>query len=82
MLNRHGDLVVTHFAGPTWQGIDGSAVVGAFSTITYTYRLNTAGGIAPQTGCDADHAGSETRQPYEANYAYFSPTIPTATPTT
>ena len=29
LFNERGDLVGTHFAGPTWQGQDGSAVVGA-----------------------------------------------------
>src|SRR5687767_5404228 len=27
LLNKHGDVVGTHFAGPTWQGNDGSAVI-------------------------------------------------------
>ena len=29
LLNSRGELVGTHLAGPTWQGTDGSAVVGA-----------------------------------------------------
>lgn len=29
LFNSRGDLAATHFAGPTWQGFDGSAVVGA-----------------------------------------------------
>src|SRR5436189_254466 len=29
LYNDHGKLIITHFAGPTWQGKDGSAVVGA-----------------------------------------------------
>jgi len=29
LLNARGEIVGTHFAGPTWQGQDGSAVVGA-----------------------------------------------------
>ncbi len=110
LLNRHGELVGTHFAGPTWQGHDGSSVVGAvleradspdtgaipwllleatehtgsgaFSTITYVQRLDTVGGVAPDEGCDADHAGDEVRQPYEATYAFFYPSTPAATPTT
>jgi hypothetical protein len=28
LYNDHGKLIVTHFAGPTWQAKDGSAVVG------------------------------------------------------
>src|SRR5215210_5447755 len=29
LLNERGEVVGSHFAGPTWQGQDGSAVVGA-----------------------------------------------------
>jgi hypothetical protein len=29
LLNQRGEVVGSHFAGPTWQGQDGSAVVGA-----------------------------------------------------
>jgi hypothetical protein len=29
LINRRGEVVGHHFAGPTWQGYDGSAVVGA-----------------------------------------------------
>jgi hypothetical protein len=29
LLNRRGEVVGSHFAGPTWQGQDGSAVVAA-----------------------------------------------------
>lgn len=29
LFNSRGEPVGTHFAGPTWQGLDGSAVVGA-----------------------------------------------------
>jgi Protein of unknown function (DUF3455) len=107
LLNRRGEVVGQHFAGPTWQGHDGSAVAGevleradspdtgsipwllleakartgsgAFSTITFVQRLDTAGGAAPAEGCDADHAGDEVRQPYEATYAFYYPSAP-ATP--
>jgi hypothetical protein len=101
LLNARGDVVGHHFAGPTWQGQDGSAVVGAvleradapvpdaipwllleamdhagsgvFSTITHIQRLDTSGGVAPSEGCDEAHSGAETRQPYEATYAFFYP---------
>jgi hypothetical protein len=106
LLNRSGQVVGRHFAGPTWQGLDGSAVVaavleraespeagaipwllleakghegsGAFSTIAHIQRLATVGGVAPTEGCDADHAGAEVRQPYEATYAFYYPTQPIA----
>jgi hypothetical protein len=29
LLNQHGEVVGKHFTGPTWEGLDGSAVVGA-----------------------------------------------------
>jgi hypothetical protein len=101
LLNARGEVVGTHFAGPTWQSRDGSAVVsavleradapkagsipwlllgaeqnmnrGVFSTVTYVQRLDTAGGIAPTKGCDADHAGEEVRILYEATYAFYYP---------
>lgn len=106
LLNARGEIVGRHFAGPTWQGTDGSAVVGAvaeradapeagsipwlllaakehqgngaFASVTYVQRLDTVGGVAPAGGCDADHAGAEVRQPYQATYAFFYPAAPTA----
>ena len=33
LLNERGEVVGSHFAGPTWQGQDGSAVVGAVSSV-------------------------------------------------
>ena len=105
LLNSRGEVVGSHYAGPTWQGFDGSVVVGevleradapdagsipwlllgakehagggVFSTITHIQRLDTAGGVAPTEGCDADHAGEEVRQPYEATYAFYYPSAPT-----
>src|SRR4051794_32255322 len=101
LLNARGEVVGHHFAGPTWQGQDGSAVVGTvleradapdtgaipwllleamdhagsgvFSTVTHIQRLDTSGGVAPSEGCDEAHAGTETREPYEATYAFFYP---------
>lgn len=106
LFNSRGELVGAHFAGPTWQIQDESAVVaaaveradapesgavawllleatehaenGALSTVTHIQRLDTAGGAAPAAGCDADHAGAETREPYEATYAFFYPAAPAA----
>jgi len=108
LFNSRGEIVGRHFAGPTWQGNDGSAVVGSvleradapesgaipwllleatdhagsgiFSTITHIQRLATVGGTAPAEGCDAAHAGEESRQPYEATYAFYFAATP-ATPT-
>jgi hypothetical protein len=101
LFNTRGEVVGSHFAGPTWQGQDGSSVVGAviaradapskkaipwllleakshagsgaFSTITHIQRLDTKGGVAPKSGCDAPHAGDEARVPYEAMYTFYYP---------
>jgi hypothetical protein len=44
---------------------------GKLSDATYVQRLNTVGGKAPATGCDATTVGMETRSGYSADY-YFS----------
>ncbi len=49
-----------------------SGGTGVFSDVTYVQRLNTAGGVAPATGCDAGTVGSETSTPYSADYYFFS----------
>lgn len=47
------------------------AVEGALTGTTYIQRLNTSGGVAPATGCDADHLGATTLVPYTADYFFF-----------
>jgi hypothetical protein len=49
---------------------DGSGVLSRATTIQ---RLNTHGGKAPATGCDASHLGQELRVPYSADYLFFAP---------
>jgi hypothetical protein len=49
---------------------DGSDVL---SRVTTVQRLNTKGGKAPATGCDASHAGQELRVPYSADYLFYAP---------
>jgi len=46
---------------------DGSGVL---SRVTTILRLNTKGGKAPATGCDASHLGQE-RVPYSADYLFI-----------
>jgi len=46
---------------------------GALSRATTIRRLNTKGGKAPATGCDAAHAGQELRVPYSADYLFYAP---------
>ena len=49
---------------------DGSGVLSRATTIQ---RLNTKGGKAPATGCDASHLGQELRVPYSADYLFIAP---------
>jgi hypothetical protein len=45
---------------------------GVFSPVTSIQRLNTKGGKAPASGCDAEHLAQEVRVPYTANYLFFA----------
>jgi hypothetical protein len=45
---------------------------GVFGDITYIQRLNTAGGPAPTSGCDATTANTDLRVPYSADYYFFT----------
>jgi len=45
---------------------------GVFSDVTYVQRLDTAGGVAPATGCGAGTVGTETSAPYSADYYFFT----------
>ncbi len=45
---------------------------GALSRVTSIQRLNTKGGKAPASGCDATHAAQEIRIPYTADYLFYA----------
>lgn len=91
---------VIHFAGPTWQALDGSLSKGAklaaadgpdpkavawlllsatpsgtgtLEHVTHIQRLETVGGKAPATGCDAAHVGAKVLVPYRASYYFYAP---------
>jgi hypothetical protein len=97
-----GKDVGRHYEGPTWEGYDGSKVVGdvvardtgsnpsggvtwlllraksnagkgIFARTEYIQRLHTIGGLAPQSSCDAAHAGQRTRVAYSADYYFYDP---------
>jgi Protein of unknown function (DUF3455) len=59
--------------------VDGG-VTGLLTPVTAVQRLDTVGGIAPITGCDAAHANGTVAVPYTANYYFYSgaSTIPPA----
>src|SRR5712671_5518401 len=46
---------------------------GVLSRATTIQRLNTKGGKAPASGCDASHVGQEVRAPYSSDYLFFAP---------
>ncbi len=44
---------------------------GLLTSVTHIQRLDTVGGKAPATGCDAPHAGQEVRASYSAKYLFY-----------
>ena len=48
---------------------DGTGVLSRATTIQ---RLNTKGGKAPASGCDASHVAQELRVPYSADYLFYA----------
>jgi uncharacterized protein DUF3455 len=52
--------------------IVGHEGAGVLSRATTIQRLNTKGGKAPATGCDASHAGQELRVSYSADYLFYA----------
>jgi hypothetical protein len=101
LFDRHGQLVVKHYGGPTWESVsDHSTVVakklaefsasdsaipelllqatehggkGVMDDVSYIQRLDTAGGLAPSSGCDASHVNATARVGYTASYFFTRP---------
>jgi hypothetical protein len=46
---------------------------GVLARVSSVQRVNTKGGKASASGCDAAHAGQEERKPYSAEYLFFAP---------
>ena len=44
---------------------------GLFSDIAFVQRVNTWGGVAPATGCDASTVDTLIRVPYSADYYFY-----------
>jgi FtsP/CotA-like multicopper oxidase with cupredoxin domain len=51
-------------------------VDGKMTEVTSIQRLQTVGGLAPATGCDADHLGALADVPYTATYYFFRTQLP------
>ena len=45
---------------------------GIMTSVEFIRRSDTHGGIAPATGCDAQHLNAIVRVPYTATYAFYS----------
>jgi hypothetical protein len=58
-------LLETHSSG---------SAVGALSQIRLVRRSETQAGVAPATGCDAQHRDEVLRVPYAATYTFYSVT--------
>jgi hypothetical protein len=102
LFNEQGRQIASHYAGPTWEANDHSAVTGkvvasaaspdpkcipwlllsaanhsgsgVMSGVLSIQRLNTKGGAAPKSGCNAGHAGAETHASYTADYHFYGKT--------
>ncbi len=44
---------------------------GLLTPTTYIQRINTTGGVAPSSGCDAAHVGATTAVLYTADYYFY-----------
>jgi len=44
---------------------------GQMSKVTFIQRLDTSGGLAPTSGCDAEHVGAVARVDYTARYVFY-----------
>jgi hypothetical protein len=44
---------------------------GVMADVTYVQRVNTKGGVAPATGCDAAHVDMKTSVAYTADYWFY-----------
>jgi hypothetical protein len=49
---------------------------GALTGTRYVQRLDTVGGAAPASGCDAAHAGATVDVDYRATYVFYAPRQP------
>ena len=48
-----------------------TADAGLFAGVTSVQRVNTTGGVAPDTGCDANNVGKEARTAFKADYYFY-----------
>jgi hypothetical protein len=54
-------------------GADSHGLGAPLAQVRYVHRVNTSGGAAPSTGCDAAHVGAVEKVPYTADYYFYAP---------
>jgi hypothetical protein len=56
-----------------WLLLRGQAMpdAGLFSGVTSLQRVNTEGGVAPESGCDENNVGKEARTAFTADYYFY-----------
>lgn len=45
---------------------------GVLEKVSFINRIHTEGGLAPKSGCDANHPGAEKRIGYTADYVFYA----------
>jgi hypothetical protein len=106
LSDASGRTIGRHYAGPSWEAADGSAIegrveqraeapgagaipwlllatksigpLGRLSGITHVQRVNTIGGVAPQSGCNEASLGTVAYVDYTADYYFFAEANETA----
>ncbi|WP_394831403.1 DUF3455 domain-containing protein [Pendulispora rubella] len=102
LFDASGKRIGKHYAGPTWEDLSGTKVVGemkakadspdpnaipwlllqakshegtgSLGQAKFIQRIATAGGKAPEGGCDEASVGFEKRIPYNAEYYFYDVT--------
>ena len=54
-----------------WVKAEPAMGAGAMTGVSYIQRLNTKGGVAPSTPCDATTKGQRQQVAYEADYVFY-----------
>jgi|HubBroStandDraft_2_1064218.scaffolds.fasta_scaffold165475_2 hypothetical protein len=69
----HGKVDAPDPSAIAWLSLDAKETqgTGLLARVKSIQRVGTAGGKAPATGCDAAHAGAETRVDYTATYYFY-----------
>jgi hypothetical protein len=67
-----------HFKAPREKSVDWLELTATngtrqFAKVDIIHRIDTEGGIPPQSPCDASHDQEQARVPYSATYLFYAP---------